>query len=404
MIDSSKMPLRETCGRKCFNSNLFTASFNHNTGTEGKKAFALRPRACNTERQTPTFDSRDRVVFRFAKRIVVTAAERAWVQKLAPYRSADDRQAIIEIIYTLVPFIGVWVLMFLSISISYVLTLLIAPIAACLMVRLFIVQHDCGHRAMFSSRTVNDWVGRTMGIITMTPYEYWRHAHSMHHAGSGNLDKRGFGDIETLTIAEYNKLSPLNRFRYRLYRNPLILFVIGPAYLFILRHRLPVSCMKQIGRKQWLSVLGTNVSIAVLFAAISYFIGWKALLMVQLPIIAMGASIGVWLFYVQHQFDTTHWDHNDHWEHEHAALHGSSFYDLPKPLMWLTGYIGIHHVHHLSSRIPFHKLPKVMEDFPELKGIGRLTFWESLKCIPLTLWDEKSRRMVSFKQASAAAT
>ncbi len=331
----------------------------------------------------------------------MNAAERAWVQKLAPYRNADDRQAVLEILYTVIPFFGVWALMWWSTGTSYLLTLLLAPLAACLMVRLFIVQHDCGHRAMFSSRKLNDWVGRAAGIITMTPYEYWRHAHSMHHAGSGNLDKRGFGDIETLTVTEYNDLSPFGRLRYRLYRNPLVLFVVGPAYLFIIRHRLPVSSFNQMGRAQWLSVLGTNASIIVVYGSLMYLLGWKEFLLVQMPIVAIGASIGVWLFYVQHQFDPTHWARTDSWEHEHAALHGSSYYDLPKPIMWLTGYIGIHHVHHLSSRIPFHKLPRVMEDFPELKEIGRLTFLDSLKCIPLTLWDEKARQLISFRKAGA---
>ena len=330
----------------------------------------------------------------------MTAAERAWVQKLAPYRSADDRQAVVEIILTLVPFVGTWIAMYALMNVSYLLTLALVPVAACLMVRLFIVQHDCGHRAMFSSRTVNNWVGRCMGPLTLTPYEYWRYAHSMHHAGSGNLDKRGFGDIETLTISEYNSLSTFNKLRYRLYRNPFVLFIIGPAYLFIVRHRFPLWALS-LGRAQWISIMTTNLSIAVLYGAIIYFIGFKAFILIQLPVVALGASIGVWLFYVQHQFDTTQWDHTETWEHEHSALHGSSFYDLPKPIMWLTGYIGIHHVHHLSSRVPFHKLPQVMRDYPELKEIGRLTFWESLKCIPLTLWDEKTRRLVSFKQAMA---
>ncbi len=307
-----------------------------------------------------------------------------------------------EIILTLVPFVGVWSAMYALISVSYLLTLLLVPVAACLMVRLFIIQHDCGHRAMFSSRKMNNWVGRVMGVLTMTPYEYWRYAHSLHHAGSGNLDKRGFGDIDTLTIAEYNALTPLGKFRYRLYRNPIILFVLGPAYLFIVRHRFPVWALS-LGRDLWISIMATNISIAVLYSVVIYFTGLTTFLMIQTPVVALGASIGVWLFYVQHQFDTTQWDHTENWEHEHTALHGSSFYDLPKPVMWMTGYIGIHHVHHLSSRVPFHKLPLVMEDYPELKDIGRLTFRQSLECIPLTLWDEETRRLVSFKQAMGAA-
>ena len=324
------------------------------------------------------------------------------MQKLAPYRSADDKRATLEIIITLVPFIATWAAMYALMSVSYWLTLAIVPFAGALLVRLFIVQHDCGHRAMFTSRTVNDWVGRCMGVLTMTPYEYWRYSHSLHHAGSGNLDKRGFGDIETLTVAEYANLSPLGRLRYRLYRNPIVLFVLGPAYLFIIRHRLPISSLSYLHRQQWISIMGTNLAIALAYGGMIYLIGLKEFLLIQMPIVAAGASIGVWLFYVQHQFDTTHWDENDEWEHEHSALHGSSYYDLPEPLMWLTGYIGIHHVHHLSSRVPFHKLPKVIRDYPELKEIGRLSFKDSIKCIPLSLWDQKNRKLISFKQAHAS--
>ena len=185
-----------------------------------------------------------------------------------------------EITLTLVPFVGVWSAMYALMSVSYLLTLLLVPVAACLMVRLFIIQHDCGHRAMFSSRKMNNWVGRVMGVLTMTPYEYWRYAHSLHHAGSGNLDKRGFGDIDTLTIAEYNALTPLGKFRYRLYRNPIILFVLGPAYLFIVRHRFPV-CALNLGRDLWISIMATNISIAVLYSVVIYFTGLTTFLMIQ---------------------------------------------------------------------------------------------------------------------------
>lgn len=247
---------------------------------------------------------------------------------------------------------------------------------------------------MFSTRQMNNSVGRALGVVTLTPYEYWRKLHASHHASSGNLDRRGMGDIDTMTVQEYRDAALPSKILYRLYRHPVILFFLGPAYLFILRHRLPVGSMTQ--RKSWVSAMATNAGIAVIFSIMFYLVGISTFLMIHLPIVAVGASIGVWLFYVQHQFEKTHWDKNADWVHADAALHGSSFYDLPKPVMWMTGNIGIHHVHHLCSSIPFHKLPKVIEDYPELKDVGRLTFWKSLSCVRLTLWDEKNREMITF--------
>lgn len=291
---------------------------------------------------------------------------------------------------------GLWFAMWALSQVSPILTLLAAIPTAGMMVRLFMIQHDCGHSALFTSRMVNDWVGRAAGVLTLTPYDYWRQAHALHHAGSGNLDRRGFGDIDTLTIGEYLALDRLGRLRYRLYRHPLVMFGLGPAYLFILRHRLPFGAMKQ-GQMPWLSTLATNLAIAAVCGLLIYLVGLPAFLLIQLPVVIIGASIGVWLFYVQHQFERTYWERNPDWKHETAALHGSSYYDLPRPLMWITGNIGIHHLHHLSSRIPFHRLPQVLKDHPELKQIGRLTFWQSLKCVRLTLWDEKAKRLISFR-------
>jgi omega-6 fatty acid desaturase (delta-12 desaturase) len=236
-----------------------------------------------------------------------------------------------------------------------------------------------------------------MGILTLTPYEHWRHAHALHHAGSGNLDRRGIGDIDTLTVNEYQALSSVGRLKYRLYRHPLVMFCIGPAYLFVFRHRLPVGAMTR-GIGPWFSALGTNLGIVALFAALIWMVGWADFLAIQIPVVITGASIGVWLFYVQHQFDETHWERTAEWDRGTAALHGSSFYDLPRPLMWMTGNIGIHHVHHLSCAIAFHRLPQVLKDHPELKQIGHLTLWESIKCVRLTLWDEANRRLISFRE------
>jgi acyl-lipid omega-6 desaturase (Delta-12 desaturase) len=321
---------------------------------------------------------------------------RQWIARLAAYKDPDNARAIWEIIITFVPFALLWGLMASLTPIHYGFALLLMLPAAGLMVRLFIIQHDCGHGAMFSSAKANDWVGRITGIFTLTPYDYWRHSHALHHLSSGNLDKRGFGDIDTLTVAEYCALSWRGKLSYRLYRHPFVMFVIGPAYLFILQHRLPVGAMRK-GQVPWTSTLSTNLGIFCLYTVLILIFGWKTFLLVQVPIVMLGASIGVWLFYVQHQFDETHWARETDWSRENAALHGSSYYDLPKPLMWLTGNIGIHHVHHLSSRIPFHRLPKVLADYPELKTVGRLTIRESIRCVPLTLWDEGRKKLISFR-------
>jgi omega-6 fatty acid desaturase (delta-12 desaturase) len=327
----------------------------------------------------------------------LTGFSQAWNTRLAPYRLPDNRRAIFEIVVTALPFAGLWLAMWALWQVSFVLTLLAAIPTAGLMVRLFMIQHDCGHSAFFTSRKANDWVGRVFGVLTLTPYDYWRHSHALHHAGSGNLDRRGFGDIDTLTIGEYLALTRLGRLRYRLYRHPLVMFGLGPSYLFILRHRLPFGAMAD-GRMPWLSTIATDLAIAAVCGLLIYTVGLAAFLSIQLPIVMVGASAGVWLFYVQHQFERTHWERNPDWSHETAALHGSSYYDLPRPLMWITGNIGIHHLHHLSSRIPFHRLPQVLKDHPELTQIGRLSFWESLKCVRLTLWDEHAKRLVSFRE------
>jgi omega-6 fatty acid desaturase (delta-12 desaturase) len=322
--------------------------------------------------------------------------DKVWGRRLAAYRASSSWRAGVELSITLVPFVILYVAMCLSLEIGYWLTLLLAVPTSAMLVRLFAIQHDCGHGAFLRTKRANDWLGRSIGILTFTPYDDWRREHALHHAGSGNLDRRGFGDILTLTVSEYLALSKPRKIQYWLYRHPIVLFVIGPSWQFLLRHRWPTGKTKNL--MPFLSTHSTNIGIAVFSLLMIWLIGWKAYLLVQLPVIILGASIGVWLFYVQHQFDDTHWEYDDNWQREHAALHGSSYYDLPQPLMWLTGNIGIHHVHHISSQIPFHALPKVVRDYPELKEIGRLTLWESIRCIPLTLWDEDRKMLVSFRQ------
>jgi len=322
---------------------------------------------------------------------------KAWTSILAPYRQASRSRGVVEVTITAVPLVLLWVLMWLSLGVGYWLCLLLAVPAAGFLVRLFMIQHDCGHGAFFGHRLANDWLGRAIGVLTLTPYDYWRRTHAIHHATSGKLERRGIGDVATLTVREYLALPRRGRLRYRLYRHPAVMFGLGPAYLFFLQHRLPLGLMRG-GWRPWISAMGTNLAIAVAVAAMVWLIGAGPFLLVHLPIMLFGATIGVWLFYVQHQFEDTFWADEQGWNVYDAALHGSSHYELPAVLRWFTANIGIHHVHHLSSRIPYYRLGRVLRDHPDLREVGRLTLGQSFRCIRLVLWDESRRRMISFRQ------
>jgi omega-6 fatty acid desaturase (delta-12 desaturase) len=309
------------------------------------------------------------------------------------------RRSLVEVAISAVPFVALWLGMWLALAhVGYWLVLLLALPAAGFLVRLFLIQHDCGHGSVFPTRRANDWLGRLLGVLTLTPYDHWRHTHALHHAGSGHLDRRGIGDVVTLTLAEYRARGRWGRLAYRLYRHPLVLFGLGPLFVFVLQHRLPVGFMRA-GAVHWISAMGTNAGIAGLTGLMMWTVGVVPFLMIHLPIVILGSAAGVWLFYVQHQFEHTSWDGADDWRHPEAALHGSSHYALPPPLQWLTANIGIHHVHHLSSRIPHYRLPEVLRDFPALRHVNRLSVWESLRCVRLTLWDEGTRRLVPFAAA-----
>ena len=325
---------------------------------------------------------------------------RDWMKLLAPYRKASLSRSLMEIAITVVPLALLWAGAVAALSVSYWLTLLILIPAAFFLVRLFIIQHDCGHGAFFQNPKINDWTGRILGVFTCTPYDVWRRSHAIHHASSGNLDKRGVGDIDTLTIEEYQALPRWRQFTYRLYRHPIVMFAIGPAYLFLVEQRLPTGMMNQ-GWRPWLSAMATNAGIALFAAVMIWLVGWKAFLMVHVPLVALAASIGVWLFYIQHQFEDTYWAEGHEWSHQEAALHGSSHYDLPAVLSWATGYIGIHHVHHLYSRIPFYRLPQVLRAYPELADVRRVTLWQSFKYARLRLWDQAAQRLVPIGKVSA---
>ncbi len=328
----------------------------------------------------------------------VSIEGQGWGTILGIYRMPDTKRSVIELCVTLFPLVILWIGAWATLQIGYWLSLLIAIPAAGFLVRLFMIQHDCGHGSFFPRSWANDWLGRIIGVITLTPYDFWRRTHAIHHASSGNLDRRGIGDIDTLTVTEYLARSQWGRLQYRLYRNPLVMFGIGPAYLFLLQHRLPVGLMRS-GWPAWKSTMLTNAAIMLAASTLIYFIGLWAFLSVHLPIALLAASIGVWLFYIQHQFESTSWNRTPEWSLRTAALHGSSHYDLPLGLRWLTANIGIHHVHHLCSRIPYYRLPAVLREHPELGDVGRITLFESLRCVRLVLWDEKQKRLVSFDQA-----
>ncbi len=328
----------------------------------------------------------------------VSRSSREWLKVLSAYREPDQVRSVFELIVTVITFVALWVACWWALSFSVWLAMAIAVPAGGFLVRFFLIQHDCGHGAFFRRRSVNDWVGRVLGVFTLTPYDVWKQSHATHHATSGNLDKRGVGDIDTLTVREYQSRPRWRRIVYRLYRHPAVMFGIGPAYYFLARNRLPLG-FSNADRKFWLSTMGTNLGIAVVITVMIYAVGLGPFLLVQLPITLLASSIGVWMFYVQHQFEDTYWSKADDWEIHDAALYGSSYYDLPSGLRWITANIGVHHVHHLSSRIPYYRLPQVLRDYPELAKVRRITVLQSIGCLRLRLWDETKCKLVSFSQA-----
>lgn len=329
--------------------------------------------------------------------------EKALLKILANYRQPRVCRSVLELAATVLPLIILWACAWAAIHYGFWLGLVLLVPAAGFLLRLFMIQHDCGHGSFFARRGLDDWTGRLIGILTLTPYDYWRRAHAEHHASAGNLDERGVGDITTLTVSEYHARSRWGRLAYRLYRNPLVMFGIGPAWLFLVKQRLPFGMMRA-GATPWVSTMMTNLGVIVLAALLIWAVGLVPFLLVHLPIVLMAGAAGVWLFYVQHQFEDTHWSKPPEWRFAHAAIHGASHYDLPLVLRWMTGNIGIHHVHHLASRIPFYRLPEVLRDHPELGEIGRISILDSFRCVKLVLWDEQGGRLVSFKDAARLET
>jgi len=325
-----------------------------------------------------------------------------WTRILIKYREPILSRSIFELFVTFAPFLAIWALAWWALSVSPWLAVVLALVNAGFVVRLFMIQHDCGHGSFFKNRRIGDWTGRVIGILTLTPYDVWRKTHSIHHSTTGNLDKRGLGDIPTLTVREYREKRWLGRAMYRLLRNPAFLFGVVPFYTFFLEHRLPVGLMRS-GWRYWLSAMVTNVAIAATIGGLVWLDGLEVLFFVFLPTTFLAAAMGMWLFYVQHQFEGTAWEHDADWNLQAAAINGSSHYDLPGVLRWITGNIGVHHVHHLASRIPFYRLSEVMRNHEVLAQSQRLTLWQSFRCARLHLWDEERRKLVSFSDARSAS-
>ncbi|PTX63278.1 omega-6 fatty acid desaturase (delta-12 desaturase) [Melghirimyces profundicolus] len=316
-----------------------------------------------------------------------------WRKIIAPYMRPDVKRSVWQVINTIVPFFLLWYLAYLSLSVSYWLTLVPVCLAAGLLVRIFIIFHDCCHGSFFPNRKANEVLGTLTGILTCCPFHQWRHSHSVHHATSGNLDRHGTGDIWTLTVEEYLALPRLKRMAYRMYRNPLVMFGLGPTYLFLIEYRFN---RKGARRKERMNTYITNLGIAAVAGLLCWSIGWKEFLLIQGPIFLISGLAGVWLFYVQHQFEGTYFEKDEKWDYVEAALRGSSFYKLPKILHWFTGNIGFHHIHHLSPRVPNYYLHHVHKKNTMFQSVNSITLLSSLKSLNFRIWDENRKKLMGF--------
>ena len=319
--------------------------------------------------------------------------EQDWQKIVARYQSPQRARSIGQLLNTLVPYALLWYVMVKCLSISYWLVLPSSVVAAGLLVRIFIIFHDCGHGSFFKSQKANHFWGFLTGLLVFTPYQYWRHEHAVHHSHAGDLDHRGVGEVWTMTVKEYLQASRWTRIKYRFVRNPICLFIIGPSILFFIVHRLPLRKPAAQGRK---SVHLTNFGILMIAVAMSFLIGFKEYLLIQLPVVMIAASAGVWLFYVQHQFEGVYWERHEQWDYVSEALKGSSYLKLPKILQWFTGNIGFHHIHHLSPGIPNYFLETCYKENPMFQETKPITLLTSLKSLTFRLWDEQHNRLVGF--------
>ncbi len=332
----------------------------------------------------------------------VKASAPPWLAAMKPFEVPDRTRALTQLVNTLVPYTALWVLMVLTVrrGLPYWTTLALAAVAAAFLVRVFIFFHDCCHGSFFRSSTANAVLGTILGVLTFTAFAEFRYTHGMHHATAGDLDRRGIGDVWTMTVAEYRAAALRTRLAYRLFRNPFVMFLLGPIGTFFIANRLP---KKGSHAKQVRSVLITNAGLLLFAAAIGFTLGWTTYLKIQLPVMLIGGVGGIWLFYVQHQFDPSYWVRHEEWGSIEAALQGSSYYRLPKLLQWFSGNIGLHHVHHLKPRIPNYHLQRCLDAIPELQLPDSLSIRRSLKSVFLNLWDEENGALISFGQLRRAA-
>ena len=320
---------------------------------------------------------------------------------LAPYQGPDIARSLSQLVISAGGFIALWYAMLLSLEISYALTLLLAFPTSGFLVRLFMIQHDCGHGSFFRSRRLSSFIGHWIGVLSLLPYDYWRRTHAHHHAHSGDLDLRGQGDVDTLTVEEYLGRSASGRLAYRIYRNPLVLFGIGPLWHFLVKQRYPRGQAPRSWKRAWRSIWLTNLSLFGVVGALTITIGWQRLLLVHGPIVVLSCSVGTWLFYVQHQFEDAYWKRKPDWDYYDAALKGSSHLVLWAPFQWITASIGLHHIHHLSPRIPNYRLQECLESCPELQVATKVTPRHSWALTRLHLWDSDSQRLIGFRELRA---
>ena len=321
-----------------------------------------------------------------------------WREALAPYARPHLGRSLLGIATSVVPYLLLLVLMFLALDVSYLLVLALAIPAAGFQVRTFIAFHDCAHGSFLPSKRANAWLGAVLGLILYTPFQSWRHAHAVHHATAGDLDRRGTGDVHTLTVAEYRASSWRSRLGYRLFRNPVVMFGLGPVYAMVLHPRLVLRSMRPRSRR---SVIATDIAIAVVVGGLCWLVGWREFLLVQSPTLLLAGAAGVWLFYVQHQFEDTYWQSGGDWSYAEAALRGSSYLRLPRVLQFFSGNIGLHHVHHLSAKVPNYNLQRAHDQNPIFHDVPTLSLWDGLRAVRLKLWDEGRGRLVTFAEARA---
>ena len=317
---------------------------------------------------------------------------------MSPYEATSAKASVIQLVNTLLPLVGLWLLAYYSLPVSYLLTLAFSIAAAFFLVRAFIIFHDCCHGSFFKNRKANDFFGMLTGVLTLVPYLQWKNAHGIHHATSSNLDKRGIGDLWILTVDEFAAASRWRRLAYRAYRNPFVMFGLGPIFVFVLQYRFNRSGAR---RKEKINTYVMNALIVSFYTLLGLVVGWKALLLVHVPIMYLAGMLGIWLFYVQHQFEESYFEHDEEWSYVLAAVEGSSYYKLPKLLQWLSGNIGFHHVHHLSPKIPNYLLEQAHNETPPLHKATTITIRESLQSLRFKLWDEQNKKFVSFKTVKA---